>query len=100
MCCPTSLEEALAGTGVTYRIQYPGDHGRAILHYAVDKGLGAAVGFREARAGKGGHIVTLVDYGEDSVKVIDSNDRDRRIRTMSLTQFLHWWDGFALVLEP
>jgi hypothetical protein len=98
-CCPSSLEESLTDSGVTYRIQYPGTYNQAILKYAIREKLGAVVGFRELYSGAGGHIVTLVDLTEDSVKVIDSNDEDRRTRTMTLDRFLYWWDGFALVLE-
>jgi hypothetical protein len=98
-CSPTNLEEALTGTGILYRIQYPGSHEQAILYYAVREGLGAAVGFRELYPGSGGHIVTLIDIHGDTVKLIDPNDQDGRTRTMSLDRFLYWWDGFALVLE-
>jgi hypothetical protein len=99
MCSAVHLEDALTGTGITYRIQYPGDYSEAILRYAVREQLGAVVGFREIVPGAGGHIVTLVDFTEDMVKVIDSNDPDCKTRTMSLDRFLYWWDGFALVLE-
>jgi hypothetical protein len=34
------------------------------------------------------------------VKVIDSNDEDCRVRTMSRERFLRWWDGFTIVLQP
>jgi hypothetical protein len=99
-CSIGSLEDALAASGVTYRIQYAGEESQALLKYAVQQGLGAVVGFRELYPGAGGHIVTLIDFTEDSVQVIDSNDQDHRTRTMSLDRFLYWWDGFALVLEP
>jgi len=99
-CSPETLEEVLADTGIRYRIQYPGDDSRAILRYAVRQGLGAVVGFREIYPGGGGHIVTLVEFTHTAVKVIDSNDQDGRTRTMRLEDFLFWWDGFALVLEP
>ncbi len=98
-CDAEALEDALTGTGISYRIQYRGDCNPAILRYAVRKDLGAVVGFRELFPGSGGHIVTLVDLTEDTVKVIDSNDGDGRTRQMSLDRFLYWWDGFALVLE-
>ena len=58
------------------------------------------VGFRPVEEGGGGHIVTLVDFTDDSVKVIDPNDEDGRVRTMATERFLSWWDGFALVLQP
>jgi ABC-type bacteriocin/lantibiotic exporter with double-glycine peptidase domain len=99
-CTAHSLKRALAKTDVVFRIQYPGTMDQEILHYAIREGLGAAVGFREPYPGAGGHIVTLVDFTEDSVKVIDPNDEDGRIRRMSRERFLHWWDGLALVLEP
>ena len=57
------------------------------------------MGFRELYPGAGGHIVTLIDLGEDGVQVIDPNDADGRTRRMTLDRFLYWWDGFALVLE-
>jgi hypothetical protein len=99
MAGPSDLESALTARGVRYRVQYPGSRNKAILQRAVRDGLGAAVGFRELVPGKGGHIVTLVDFGTDWVRVIDPNDQDRRTRTMSLERFLYWWDGFALVLD-
>jgi len=100
VCDPEDLEDALEDAGVRYRIQYPGDNSRtAILRYAIKENLGAAVGFRELYPGAGGHIVTLVDFGPDYVKVIDSADREYRVRTMDIDRFFYWWDGFALVLE-
>jgi hypothetical protein len=99
-CSMNDMETALEGTGVKYRIQYRGDRDPALLHYASEKALGAAIGFRELYPGAGGHIVTLIDFSQEGVKVIDPNDQDGRIREMSLDRFLYWWDGFALVLEP
>ena len=93
------LEGAVADAGVTYRLQRPGDVDTTILSDAVGSGLGAAVGFRELYPGAGGHIVTLIDFTDKEVKVIDPNDSDGRTRTMTLERFLYWWDGFALVLE-
>jgi ABC-type bacteriocin/lantibiotic exporter with double-glycine peptidase domain len=98
-CSPKDLKAVLAKAGISYQIQYPGARDRGILRYAVRHELGAAVGFYEAVPGEGGHIVTLVDFGKDGVKVIDPNDPDGRVRSMTLDQFLYWWDGFALVLE-
>ncbi|HZT79311.1 MAG TPA: hypothetical protein VFA26_03765 [Gemmataceae bacterium] len=98
-CCPSDLEAALAKAGIRYRVQKPGNTDPAILRYAIRKDLGAAVGFRELEPGAGGHIVTLVDFTDEGVKVIDPNDSDRRTRTMTVERFLYWWDGFALVLE-
>jgi hypothetical protein len=99
-CAPEDLEAALSARDVSYRVQYPGQRDQEILRYAVQHGLGAAIGFRELYPGAGGHIVTLVDFTGDSVKVIDPNDTDGRVRQMTLARFLTWWDGFALVLEP
>jgi ABC-type bacteriocin/lantibiotic exporter with double-glycine peptidase domain len=93
------LEAAVTEAGVVYRIQRSGSFETTILRAAIDEGLGAAVGFRELFPGAGGHIVTLVDFTDDEVQVIDPNDQDGRTRTMSLERFLYWWDGFALVLE-
>ena len=98
----TTLEdliEVIGDAGVAYRIQRPGDLDTAILSDAIKGGLGAAVGFRELYPGAGGHIVTLVDFTDQTVKLIDPNDSDGRTRTMSLERFLYWWDGFALVLQ-
>jgi hypothetical protein len=100
MSSADSLETFLAGTDVGYRIQYPGDYDEDILQYAIEQNLGAAVGFRELYPGAGGHIVTLIELTDEVAKVIDSNDQDRRTRTMSRDRFLYWWDGFALVLQP
>jgi ABC-type bacteriocin/lantibiotic exporter with double-glycine peptidase domain len=94
------LEAALDRVNVNYRVQDAGCRNKAILRYAVRENLGALVGFRERTPGAGRHIITLVDYGPEEVRVVDPNDADGRIRTMSLKRFLSWWDGFALVIEP
>jgi len=99
-CSPSSLESTLGELGIAYRVQPCGSTSLAILQYAVSEGLGAVVGFRELYPGAGGHIVTLVDFSDTGVRVIDSNDQDGRLRDMSLSRFLYWWDGFALVIEP
>jgi hypothetical protein len=99
-CNPGNLEEALVETGICYRIQYPGRHKLAILRYAIREKLGAVIGFRQPSPNSIGHIVTLVDFTEAAVKIIDSNDTDLPTRQMSLDRFLAEWDGFALVLEP
>src|SRR5262245_1363640 len=100
LCCPRDLEEPLQKAGIGYRIQYPGSRNAAILRYAIREELGAAVGLRDGYLDAENHIVTLVDLGEDSVKVIDPNDAEGRTRQISLARFLRWWDGCALVLEP
>jgi hypothetical protein len=99
-CNPGNLEEVLAEMGVNYRIQYPGTRDLDILRYAVKHELGAAIGLRQAAPVTIGHIVTLVDLTDSSVRIIDSNDADCRIRQVSVEKFLADWDGFALVLEP
>jgi hypothetical protein len=93
------LEGLVAEAGVSYRLQRPGSFSTAILADAVGRGLGVAVGFKELQPGAGGHIVTLIDFTDDHVRVIDPNDQDGRTRTMSRDRFLYWWDGLALVLE-
>lgn len=93
------LEAALDDLHIDYRTQPVGSRSTTILRYAVRENLGAIVGFRELVPGQGPHMVTLVDFGPEEVRVIDSNDADGRIRTMPLKRFLSWWDGFALVLE-
>jgi hypothetical protein len=99
-CSTSSLESTLGQLGIAYRVQPCGGYSQDILNYAVSENLGAVVGFRELYPGAGGHIVTLVDFSDSGVRVIDSNDQDGRIRDMSLARFLYWWDGFALVIEP
>lgn len=93
------LEAALDDLHIDYRTQPVGTRSTTILRYAIRENLGAIVGFRELVPGQGAHMVTLVDFGPEEVRVIDSNDTDGRIRTMSMKRFLSWWDGFALVLE-
>ncbi|HEY7310785.1 MAG TPA: hypothetical protein VH643_15585 [Gemmataceae bacterium] len=93
------LEAALDDVRIDYRTQPVGSRSTTILRYAIQENLGAIVGFRERVPGDGPHMVTLVDFGPDEVRVIDSNDADGRVRTMSRKRFLSWWDGFALVLE-
>ena len=95
---PETLEGLLQTKHITYRVQPRGNSDTAILRQAIHEGRGVVVGFRELSPGSGGHIVTLVDFTEDQARVIDSNDADRRVRTMPVQRFLFWWDGFALVL--
>jgi ABC-type bacteriocin/lantibiotic exporter with double-glycine peptidase domain len=94
------LESTLDRVNVNYRVQDAGCRNKEILNYAVRENLGAIVGFRERTPGGRRHLVVLVDYGPDEVRVLDSNDADGRIRTMPLKRFLSWWDGSALVIEP
>lgn len=96
---PADLEAALDAARIDYRTQSIGSRNTTILRYAIRENLGAIVGFREFRPGMGPHMVTLVDFDTEEVRVIDSNDADGRVRTMPLKRFLSWWDGFALVLE-
>lgn len=95
---PKDLEKVLDDFKVSYRIQARGCFDRDILREAINKDLGAVVGLREQRPGAGGHIVTLIDYDADSVRIIDPNDQDCRTRTLPTETFLRCWDGFALVL--
>ena len=97
---PGDLEAVLDRARIDYRVQDAGCRNTLTLRYAVRRNLGAIVHFRGRTPGDGGHFVTLVDFGPDSVRVIDSDDKDGRVRTMSRKRFLSWWDGFALVLEP
>lgn len=94
------LEAALDAARADYRVQDAGLRYTLILRYAVREKRGALVGFHERSPGAGRHIVTLIDFGADGVRVIDPNDADGRVRTMSLRHFLSWWDGFALVIDP
>jgi ABC-type bacteriocin/lantibiotic exporter with double-glycine peptidase domain len=95
----SDLEAVLDDARVDYRIQPIGSRSTTILRYAIRENLGAIVGFRERVPGQGPHMLTVVDFGPEEVRVIDSNDADGRVRTLSLKRFLSWWDGFALVLE-
>jgi hypothetical protein len=93
------LVQVLEAKGIRYHIQDRDQFDTDILHRAIQENHGAVVGFRELHPGAGGHIVTLVDFGPDEVRVIDPNDADHRIRTMTRDRFLFWWDGFVLVLS-
>jgi hypothetical protein len=97
---PEDLTAVLDARKVRYKLQNRGERDTAILRSSCADGLGAVVGFRPLKEGGGGHIVTLVDYTDDTVKLIDSNDEDVRVRTMKTERFLYWWDGFTLVLQP
>ena len=97
---PEDLTAALDKTKVRYRLQNRGETDTTILRSSCADGLGAVVGFRPLYEGGGGHIVTLVEFTDDVVKVIDPNDQDGRVRTMTTERFLRWWDGFTLVLQP
>jgi hypothetical protein len=94
---PKDLESAVAATGARYRIQCRGNRNTEILRNAIDENLGAVVGFRPLVSGERGHIVTLVEFGDAEVRILDPNDG--KVRTMGLEAFLKRWDGFALVLE-
>lgn len=93
------LEAVLDEAHIDYRTQPIGSRSTTILRYAIQEHLGAIVGFRERAPGDGAHMVTLVDFGPREVRVVDSNDADGRVRTMSRKRFLSWWDGFVLVVE-
>jgi len=97
---PEDLTDFLDKVKVRYQFQKRGEVSTTILRNACDKGFGAVVGFRPLQEGAGGHIVTLVDFTDDTVKVIDPNDQDGRVRTMPRERFLHWWDGFTIVVQP
>ena len=99
-CTAQSLETTLVRLGIAYRVQQAGESSQDILRYAIRQRLGAIVGLRELQPKAGAHAVTLVDFTNADVQVIDSNDQDGRIRTMTRAQFHSWWNGFALVLEP
>jgi hypothetical protein len=96
---PKELEAAVAASGVKYRIQQRGCRSTEILHQAIHDNLGAVVGLRPQNAGGRGHIVTLVDFGDEEVRYLDCNDKDGQARTMPRDTFLERWDGFALILE-
>lgn len=96
---PIDLEAALDELRIDYRTQPVGSRSTTILRYAIREKLGAVVSFRELAPGRGPHMVTVVDFGPDEVRVIDPDDSDGRTRTLSRKRFLSWWDGFALVLE-
>jgi hypothetical protein len=97
---PEDLVAVLDKLKLHYKLQNRGDRDTVLLKSCCASGLGAVVGFRPLVEGGGGHIVTLVEFTEDVVKVIDSNDQDCHVRTMSTERFLHWWDGFTLVVQP
>jgi hypothetical protein len=97
---PEDLTAVLDKAKVPYKLQHRGTTDSSVLLRACADGLGAVVGFRPLEEGGGGHIVTLVEFTETTVKVIDPNDQDGRIRTMTRDRFLYWWDGFTLVLQP
>ena len=97
-CGPADIERAVAAREVKYHIQQRGKTSTQILRYAIRNNLGAVVGFRPVAGGNGGHIVTLVDFGPEEIRYIDSNYPDR-VRMMDLETFLERWDGFALVLD-
>jgi hypothetical protein len=97
---PDDLIAVLDKAKVCYQVQGRGETDTALLRSSCKDGLGAVVGFRPIEPGGSGHIVTLVDFTDDTVKVIDPNDEDGRVRTMTAERFLAWWDGFALVLKP
>ena len=97
---PEDLTALLDKVKVRYKLQNRGDLDTEVLRKACADGLGAVVGFRPLHEGAGGHIVTLVEFTDDTVKVIDPNDQDGRVRTLPRERFLHWWDGFTIVLQP
>jgi ABC-type bacteriocin/lantibiotic exporter with double-glycine peptidase domain len=98
-CRPRDLEAVVTAANVKYRIQSRGCRSTELLQYAMLEQLGAVVGFRPLVTGGKGHIVTLVDFGQENVRFLDPNDTDGYVRTLDLEAFLQRWDGFALVLE-
>jgi hypothetical protein len=94
---PGDLERAVTASEVRFWIQQRGSTSTDILDHAIQSDLGAVVGLRPASGGHGGHIVTLVDFGAEEVRYIDSNYPDR-VRLMDRETFLERWDGFALIL--
>jgi ABC-type bacteriocin/lantibiotic exporter with double-glycine peptidase domain len=94
------LEAVLDAGDVNYHVQEQGSRSTFILRFAVKEKLGAVVAFRELKPASGGHMVTLVDFNDSHVKVIDPNDSDGRVRVMPLSRFLSWWNGYALVIDP
>jgi predicted double-glycine peptidase len=98
MASPDDLEQVLAEKGISFRVQERGQFDTQILLSSLQRNHGVLVGFRELYPGAGGHIVTLIDLGQEEVRVIDPNDGDHRVRIMSRERFFHWWDGFALIL--
>jgi hypothetical protein len=96
---PKDLQGVLEASGVKYRMQARGLRSTRILEKAIHENLGAAVGFRPLVSGGRGHIVTLVEFGAEEVRILDPNDKDGQVRSMHLDAFLERWDGFALVLE-
>jgi hypothetical protein len=68
------------------------------LRDAIREDLGAVVGLRPLFPGANGHIVILMDFGPEEVRVLDPNDTNGRVRTLDLDTFMERWDGFALVL--
>jgi hypothetical protein len=98
LACPEDLKQVLAERRISYQLQERGQFDTRILLSALEKNHGVVIGFRELYPGAGGHIVTLVDLGTEEVRIIDPNDTDHRVRTMSRERFFYWWDGFALIL--
>jgi hypothetical protein len=95
---PRDIERVVTASEVKFRLQQRGSQSTEILQYAIRNGLGAAIGFRPACGGSGGHIVTLVDFGPEEVRYIDPNYSDR-VRMMDRETFRERWDGFALILD-
>jgi hypothetical protein len=98
LASPDDLEQVLTEKGIPYQIQDRGQFDTRVLQSALKRNHGVVIGFRELFPGAGGHIVTLIDLGAEEVRLIDPNDPDHRVRTMSRERFFYWWDGFALIL--
>lgn len=88
------VRRVLDGLGVKYIMQAEGNKDTRILEDACSKGWGAGVGLR------GTHMVNLVHFKDDTVKIIDNSDSSLKIRTWSKDQFMKAWDGWIVVMIP
>jgi hypothetical protein len=88
------VRRVLDSLGVKYTMQSEGNRDTQMLEDACAKGWGAGVGLN------GTHMVNIVHFKGDVVKVIDNSDPGLGIRTWSKDQFLNRWDGWVIVMIP
>jgi hypothetical protein len=88
------VRRVLDGLSIKYTMQAEGNKDVKILEDACAKGWGASVGL------SGVHMVNVVHFKGDVVKVIDNADSTLKIRTWTKDQFFKRWDGWTVILVP
>lgn len=87
-----NVKSVLDSLGVKYQQQQNRD--TKFLEDICVKGWGAGVGLN------GTHMVNVVHFKDDVVKIIDNSDSSLRIQTWTRAQFIQRFDGWVVTLIP